>query len=252
MRDVGVAKALVVVVIAWSVLAGCAPLGVASRRDHPLLGREVGEGPASSSSWRSPLSDAVPDDGSDAREARLRLAAAAAGAVGTEPIVVGGVRYRFDCSGVASGIYARAGFPLGKDALDSGGLDVRRLYELVRRTGSLRTRDPLPGDLVFFDDTWDYNGNGQMDDPLSHVGVVEEIVDDGTVVFVHRIGHQVVRARLNLKRPSERHDEKHRALNQYLRKASGSWPQKTTGELFVAYGSLPVGRPERLLASAAH
>ena len=236
-----------VVVVAVVVVAGCAPLGVAARREHPLLDREVGEGPSSSSLWRTPLSDALPNDDDEGRQARLRLAAAAASSLGSQPVIVGGVRYRFDCSGVASGIYARAGFPLqGGD--DSGGLDVRRLYELAQTTGSLRKHDPLPGDLVFFDDTYDYNGNGLVDDPLSHVGVVERVVDDGTVVFVHRIGAQVVRARLNLQRPGVRHDDKRRALNHYLRAASGAWPAKTTGELFVAFGSLPVSEPERLLA----
>ncbi|MDP2342578.1 MAG: CHAP domain-containing protein [Deltaproteobacteria bacterium] len=237
-----------VVVVVAAIVSACAPLGTAQRRDHPLLGREVGEGPSSSSLWRSPISDAVPQDDSEAKEARLRLAAAASSSLGAQPIIVGGVRYRFDCSGVASGIYARAGFPLGSD-VDNGGLDVRRLYDLVKATGSLRTSDPLPGDLVFFDDTYDYNGNGQIDDPLSHVGVVERVVDDGTVVFVHRIGQQVVRARLNLARPSVRHDDKRRALNHYLRSASGAWPAKTTGELFVAFGSLPVTAPERLIAA---
>jgi cell wall-associated NlpC family hydrolase len=195
------------------------------------------------------VSDAVPSDDSDARAARLRVAAAAASSLGGQPIIVGGVRYRFDCSGVASGIYAKAGFPLGSDAIDGGGLDVRRLYELVKATGSLRKSDPLPGDLVFFDDTYDYNGNGQLDDPLSHVGVVERVVDDGTVIFVHRIGQQVVRARLNLRFPARRHDDKRQPLNHYLRSASGAWPAKTTGELFVAFGSLPVARPERLVAT---
>ena len=230
-------------------LGACAPLGTAQRRDHPLLGREVGEQPSSSSLWRSPISDALPRDDEDARDARLRVAAAASSSLGGQPIIVGGVRYRMDCSGVASGIYARAGFSLGPDAERSGGLDVRRLYDLVKATGSLRKRDPLPGDLVFFDDTYDYNGNGLVDDPLSHVGVVEHVVDDGTVVFVHRIGQQVVRARLNLQQPSVRHDDKRRALNHYLRAASGAWPAKTTGELFVAFGSLPVAKPERLIAS---
>lgn len=237
---------IVVVLVGFLLgLGGCTPLGRASRRDHPLLQREVGEGPASSSLWRSPLSDSRLADDDESTQARLRVAAAAASSLGSAPIIVGGVRYRRDCSGVASGIYARAGFPLGAEAVDGAGLDVRHLYDLVRRTGSLRTNDPLPGDLVFFDDTYDSNGNGQVDDPLSHVGVVEKIVDDGTVVFVHRIGRQVVRARLNLRQPSARQDEKHRTLNHYLRGANGGHGSKTTGELFVAYGSLPVTRLEQ-------
>lgn len=236
------------VAVVFVVSAGCAPVDVATRRDHPLLSREVGDGPASSTVDRSGplLDDRLPDDDDDAKALRQRLAAAAASAVGKDAIVVGGVRYRFDCSGVASGIYAKAGLPLEPS---SGGLDVRGLYDLVRRTGSLRKSDPLPGDFVFFDDSWDANDNGRVDDPLSHVGVVERVDDDGTVVFVHRIGRQIVKNRLNLRQPTVRHDDKGQALNHYLRAAGGGRPARTTGELFVAYGSLPVTRPERLLAS---
>ncbi len=261
-----VAVAVVVVVVVGSG-TGCAPVGVASRRDHPLLSREVGGGPSSSPSGSAPggllggrSDDRQLDDDDAARAVRLRLAAAAAAVVGSKAIVVGGVRYRFDCSGVASGIYAKAGLPLearasavdpagGSYDAASGGLDVRGLYELVRRTGSLRLSDPLPGDFVFFDDTWDQNGNGRVDDPLSHVGVVEHIEDDGTVVFVHRIGRHIVRNRLNLNQPTVRHDDKGRALNHYLRAARGNRPARTTGELFVGYGSLPVTAGDRLVAT---
>jgi len=245
-----VARSVVAVVVAVFGVAsfgGCTAVDVGVRRDHPLLAREVGDGPASSPEFRSPLGlgdDRVPDDDADAKDARRRLAAAANAVVGSDAIVVGGVRYRFDCSGVASGIYAKGGVPVDARG-DGGGLDVRGLYDLVRRTGSLRTTNPLPGDFVFFDDTYDANGNGRIDDPLSHVGVVEHVDDDGTVVFVHRIGRQIVKQRMNLRQPTVRHDKSGKALNHYLRAASGAVPAKTTAELFVAFGSLPVG-PERV------
>ena len=73
--------------------------------------------------------------------------------------------------------------------------------------------------------------------------------DDGTVVFVHRIGRQIIKQRMNLRQPTTGHDKSGKALNHYLRAASGGLPAKTTAELFVAFGSLPVTRPARLLAS---
>jgi len=149
--------------------------------------------------------------------------------------VVGGRRYRFDCSGVAAAIYARAGVPL----LDDGRVpDTKALFAWVQKNGSLRRQNPLPGDLVFFDDTWDENGNGRVDDPLSHVGIVERALEDGTVVFVQRAGGRVIRSRLNLARPHARVDERGQSLNHWLRAAHGARPAKTTGELFVAYGTL--------------
>lgn len=226
-----------VAVLTLLTTVGCAPLATGARRQHPLLGAESGrDAPVSTTSLRSPFDDPLPDDGRDDRIVRERLAAAAASSVGDRPIVVGGVRYRMDCSGVAAGIYARAGLRIDEG---TGAPSTQALYALVQRHGSLRRKDPLPGDLVFFDDTWDVNGNGLRDDPLSHVGVVEKVLPDGTVLFVHRIGGQIVRWRLNPARPSERADAQGRALNHYLRAAEGSFPAQTTGELFVAFGSLP-------------
>lgn len=225
----------------------CAPLATGARRQHPLLGAEAGRGsPTSTTSLRSPIDDPLPDDGDDDRAVRARLAAAAAGSIGERPLVVGGVRYRMDCSGVAAGIYAKAGLKVD----DGGGApSTRALYDLVERRGSLRRSRPLPGDFVFFDDTWDANGNGLRDDPLSHVGVVEKVLDDGTVLFVHRVGGRIVRWRLHPGRPSERVDAQGRTLNHALRAAEGPYPAQTTGELFVAFGSLPTApAPDRRLA----
>jgi hypothetical protein len=224
----------------------CAPLSTGARRQHPLLGAEAGRGsPTSSTSLRSPVDDPLPDDGDDARAVRARLAAAAAASIGDRPLVVGGVRYRMDCSGVAAGIYAKAGLKVDDG---SGAPSTQGLYELVARRGSLRRSRPLPGDLVFFDNTWDANDNGVRDDPLSHVGVVEKILPDGTVLFVHRVGSRIVRWRMHPERPSARVDEQGRTLNHALRAAEGPYPSNTTGELFVAFGSLPTTGIERRIA----
>jgi hypothetical protein len=232
------ARSLLAVIVLGAAI-GCAPLATGARRQHPLLGAEAGRGaPVSTTSLRSPFDDPLPDDGDDDRIVRERLAAAAANSVGDRPIVVGGVRYRMDCSGVAAGIYARAGVLVDDGA---GAPSTRALYALVQRHGSLRRKDPLPGDLVFFDDTYDANANGLRDDPLSHVGVVEKTLPDGTVLFVHRIGAQIVRWRLHPGRPAERRDPQGGTLNHALRAAEGPFPSQTTGELFVAFGSLDLG-----------
>ncbi len=234
--------AIVLVVVA----AGCAPMSTGPRLHHPLLGREAGRAPLSSQgALRSPFDDAVPNDSDEEKQVREAIAQAAAASIGKTPITVAGVRYRFDCSGVAAGIYAKAGLPLDDG---TGAPSATALYELVRTRGSLRKNNPLPGDLVFFDDTYDSNNNGRRDDPLSHVGVVEKVLPDGTVVFVHRVGASIVRWRLNTTRKKDRHDERGQPLNHYLRRAEGAYPALTTGELFVAYGSLPATSARRLAA----
>lgn len=216
--------------------AGCAPQSATVRPGHPLLGdHDGGSALGVRGGPRMPVfDDRKPDDDADSAAARLRVADAAARSVGRGPLVVDGQRFRMDCSGVAYAIYARAGFPLGVVG------DTRRLFELARAQGSLRRADPLPGDLAFFDFTWDADGNGALDDPLSHVGVVERVDPDGGVLLVHRVGDRVVRARMSLAHPHDRHDERGAPLNHFLRSASGGHPAKTTAELFVAFGSLPL------------
>ncbi|MCC7070865.1 MAG: CHAP domain-containing protein [Deltaproteobacteria bacterium] len=216
--------------------AACAPQSAALRPSHPLLGDAAGTSDlAVPRGLRAPIfDDSKPRDDAETAAARVRIADAAARSVGKGPLVVGGQRYRMDCSGVAHAIYARAGFPLGPVG------DTRGLFALAQARGSMRRSEPLPGDLAFFDFTWDADGNGAFDDPLSHVAVVERVDDDGTVILVHRVGDRVVRARMNLARPHDRHDERGASLNHFLRSAAGAHPAKTTAELFVAFGSLPL------------
>lgn len=224
--------------------AACAPKAGTLRHRHPLLGAAAGERPLTAPGPGLLFGEgAAPLDTPEANSARSRVAESAKALVGQRSVVVAGERYRFDCSGVARGIYARAGFPLGGAPSFRGENDVSVLYRFVRESGSLRRSDPLVGDLVFFDDTYDRNGDGLRNDPLSHVGVVEEVLDDGTVVFVHHAAGGILRYRMNLARPNVRRDEQtKRTLNHYLRRAEGGQPAKTTAQLFVAYGTVVTGR----------
>ncbi|MBM4372591.1 MAG: CHAP domain-containing protein, partial [Deltaproteobacteria bacterium] len=52
---------------------------------------------------------------------------------------------------------------------------------------------PVPGDLAFFDDTWDRDGEPGTRDPLTHVAVVVEVGGPGEVRFVH-VGSRKVKA----------------------------------------------------------
>jgi len=97
------------------------------------------------------------------------------------------------------------------------------------------------GDLVFFDDTWDYNGDGVANDALTHVGVVETVDSEGTVVFISRVAAAVQRYRMNLRMPNTHRTSDGRVLNDYLRRKRWSDSGETaylTGELFAGFGSL--------------
>jgi hypothetical protein len=97
-----------------------------------------------------------------------------------------------------------------------------------------------PGDLVFFDNTWDFNGDGKLNDPLTHVGVVERVKADGTVVFISRVTTTIARYRMNLGLPHVHKTAKGRVLNDYIRRKRPTDPDemgRLTGELFAFYGA---------------
>lgn len=237
------ATRLLLLFVAASLAGACTPRAGTLRYRHPLLGDAAGEAPLSAPGPGVLFGEgAAPLDTPEARSARARVAGAAKGFVGHRSVVVDGERYRFDCSGITRGIYARAGFPLGGTPSFRGENDVSVLYRYVRENGSLRRSDPLVGDLVFFDDTYDKNNDGVRNDPLTHVGVVEDVLSDGTVVFVHHAAGGILRYRMNLAHPAVRRDDSKRTLNHYLRRAERGQPAKTTAQLFVAYGTVVTGR----------
>ena len=158
--------------------------------------------------------------------------------VGRRRLRVHGRRYRADCSGLAQAIYRSEGIDLFADGAhrprENG---VAIIYGYVRRRGDLHRDGPHPGDLVFFHDTLDRNGDGRRDDPLTHVAIVERIRADGTVVLVQYGSRGVDRAYLDLAHPHRHRDPTtHRVVNSYLRR--GTHGQRLAGELFAGFGTV--------------
>ncbi len=98
-----------------------------------------------------------------------------------------------------------------------------------------------PGELVFFDNTWDFNVDGILNDPLTHVGIVEAVEQNGTIVFISRVSNAIERYRMNLREPNAIRSSDGRLLNDYLRRKKSSDPLATgylTGRLFAGFGTL--------------
>ena len=147
--------------------------------------------------------------------------------------------YRKDCSGLARAIYKNAGRPLGGASAYRGENDVSVLYRYSQKHGQLHRSQPQPGDLVFFDNTVDLNRDGDINDLLTHVGVVERIKPDGTIIFVHQMGPRPVRARMNLSQPQLIQDPKTgKRVNHILRRGKKGEPHKTTASLFAGFASI--------------
>lgn len=166
----------------------------------------------------------------------------ASGLVGAKAIESQGQRISYDCAGVVRAIYIAHGIDLF-DGVDTGRNvnGVRLIYEHVHGQGRIHAGPVVhPGDLVFFDNTWDYNEDGKANDPLTHVGIVERIESDGTIVFISRVSQAIERYRMNLAYPHVHQTAGGRILNDYMRRkrsSDGDGTRYLTGELFAAFGT---------------
>jgi hypothetical protein len=159
--------------------------------------------------------------------------------VGATSISVGGRKYGDDCTSVALAAYEAAGVNLFS-ASERGDNGVTAIYRFAERQGRVyRGGWPVPGDLVFFRETYDLNKDGRVNDGLTHVGLVDSVDDDATVTVIHRVRRGVVRYRMNLSHPDQRTDpETGEPINDYLRVKGSGAQALLTGQLFAAYATV--------------
>jgi cell wall-associated NlpC family hydrolase len=205
----------------WLVLAAGCATGSASRRDL----RAANEREVRGGSERSV-------------EQVLRTARATVVEGGGE---VDGRPIPRDCSGYVRAIYRRAGLDLFTEgqSTDNG---VRAIARFVGRHGRWHHRMvPSPGDLVFFDNSYDRNGDGRLNDRFTHVGIVERVSADGTAMIIHASNHGIVREPMNLLRPHATTDEQGQPINTFLRRRGPHDSPRTPhlmSELFAGFATV--------------
>ncbi len=156
------------------------------------------------------------------------------------------IPYRNDCSGWVRCVYhSLFGLDLFVLAAVHGNSGTYLLYHYMATHQLVHRGIPAPGDLVFWNATTDRNHNGRLDDdPLTHVGLVDTVDDDGRIQILHTGLHShpgVHRAYMYLLAPSLHKDpHSHRILNSFLvsSKKHNILYGRTTGELFAGFGSL--------------
>ncbi|MFE8599320.1 CHAP domain-containing protein [Archangium violaceum] len=245
------------------VMTGCAatgrPMGgsviAASYRYSPLTPAAAPKAPLSvtaapPAASPAPRKQVRPPPPAASREDVL---ATARELVGNRKVKVAGRTWPDDCTGFVEGVYARAGVSFRGSGV-AGDNGVTAIYRYARDHGRVFTRGkPKPGDLVFFRETYDQNRDGRRNDGLTHVGLVDEVDSDGTVVVIHRVKRGVVRYRMNLAKPSLRRDPNTgEVLNDMLRVPGATKMPVLTGQLFASYGSvLPDPKPAKSTKPAA-
>lgn len=171
---------------------------------------------------------------------RLALASRARHMLHQPKYRVNGRRFRRDCSGFVLAVLAGYGVDI-RPLVNAGG-NVAAIYAACKKRGLVHHHKvPSIGDLVFFSNTYDRNGDGLDDDLLTHIGIVEHVDPDGTVTFIHHVRRGVLRYKMNLFTPhTRRRPGTRKVLNHYLRVGSGGHRHsaKLTGELFQAFATI--------------
>ncbi|MFH2112879.1 MAG: CHAP domain-containing protein [Spirochaetota bacterium] len=159
--------------------------------------------------------------------------------VDKETLVVKGVTYPADCTGLVRAAYAFADIDLAYRFSRYKGNGVRRIYLTLHDQGLLSaTLYPAPGDIIFWDNTWDADGNKVADDELTHLGLVVATEPDGSISYLHyhyRLGHTV--EAMNLLQPDIDLAQDGRQVNAALRmRGSPPGPGSNAAQLFRAFG----------------
>ena len=143
------------------------------------------------------------------------------------------------CNGLIEDVLLDAGYPMrGR---------VTMLYAQMEDEGWVHKEQlPFPGDIVFFDYTYDSNHNGRADDLLSHIAIVIDVDTDGTVHMVHRSSSGIKPLTLNLRYPSQ-HKRGDKVINSYLAaRGYGKEGRQLAGELWKAFATVE-GHPDGLV-----
>ncbi len=123
--------------------------------------------------------------------------------VRTGDLTARGRSFASDCTGTVLAIYWYAGIDLVSPLSRYSGNGVKRLHSYLQDLNLIySSRYPSPGDIIFWDNTYDRNGDGHVNDPYTHAGMVLSVAKDGTIEYVHyNYRRGVVTARMNLLQP---------------------------------------------------
>jgi hypothetical protein len=155
--------------------------------------------------------------------------------VGMKDLQEESAQFRNDCSGFVVGVYRSLGYRVELTYYNSRYV-AENLYKNLRAKGLVYGGSrPRKADLVFFRNTV-ANSGGRV----THVGIVTDIEQNGTIVVVHYSSTGVRLMRMNLNSPHKHRDAGGVVLNDFLRKKppGGADARLLSGELFFMYGDL--------------
>jgi hypothetical protein len=149
---------------------------------------------------------------------QMKLQEGSAAILGADSLRVNGRNFPLDCVGVVQAVYWYAGVDLSRNTARYPGNGVNKLYRSLAEERQLipqpqgdsdavpgesprgRPWPPLyPGDIIFWDNTYDSNGDGEFNDLLTHMGMVVYVLEGGTIEYIHYNDNRgIVLERMNL------------------------------------------------------
>ncbi len=123
--------------------------------------------------------------------------------LGKTSLIIKGRSFNYDCTGTVLAVYYYAGIDLTVYFPRYRGNGVSRLYQTAADFNLFyKTSLPAPGDIIFWDNTYDRNSDKIWNDPLTHAGIVLEIDEDGTISYVHlNYAKGIIIEKMNLLNP---------------------------------------------------
>jgi len=81
---------------------------------------------------------------------------------------------------------------------------TQMIFDYVTANGKTHNNSmPKPGDIVFLDNTYDKDKDGEFNDKLTSIGLVTEVDKDGTIYFLYKTSKGVKLKVMNLKTPEQ-------------------------------------------------
>jgi len=148
--------------------------------------------------------------------------------------------YDIDCSGFVRAVFVMAGIDELEDKINniSGNSGVVRIWRLIKSKNKIfgKNLKPKKGDMIFFNNTYDKNGNRKNDDNLTHMGIIESVDRKGTIKYIHSTTSEGVI--VSYANPYHPNNVKY---NTYLRAEKSKDPKGTryfSGGLIDSYGTI--------------
>jgi len=153
----------------------------------------------------------------EVKKTREKIKQIATSLLGVKSFNDGKQTFRYDCSGFVFYVYYLAGIDLYSyivDGVSSGG--VYQLYLIAQTYFSISKVSAQIGDIIIFNNTYDKNQDKKDNDLYTHTAIVVDILNDGTIVYIHKSNSGVTRGYMNLLKPDQS-SSGNLTINSYLR-----------------------------------